>query len=55
VRHYRALKPLTYPYDKVERRADPGDVVDQVPKLREAEPWLLRQEAVEVVDDEEGG
>ena len=57
MKRYLVRKPVTYTYDRVERRAEPGDVVDPAPKLRQAESWLLRQDAVEIIEEEkqEGG
>jgi hypothetical protein len=42
---YRVLVGLNYPPD---RRAEPGDIVDDIPPV--SIPWLLRDRAIEAAD-----
>jgi hypothetical protein len=44
---YKVLVGLDYPPDK---RAEPGDVVDDLP--RQSIPWLLEQGYIEMVEEE---
>lgn len=48
-KQYRALVGLDYPRGGrgPDRRAEPGDVVDDLPKT--SVPWLLEQGAIEEV------
>ncbi|WP_433519043.1 hypothetical protein ACQP2T_28100 [Nonomuraea sp. CA-143628] len=51
-KQYRALVGLDYPGRGrgEERRAEPGDVVDDLPKT--SVPWLVEQGAIEEVTDD---
>ncbi len=49
VKRYRVLVGMDYPPD---RRAEPGDVVDDLPV--KSIPWLLEQGCIEPVDDKGG-
>lgn len=48
---YRVLIGLNYPTLKGEKRAEPGDVVEDLPKKSIA--WLLRQGHIEELGGED--
>lgn len=48
---YKVLVGLNYPTPKGEKRAEPGDVVDDIPK--KSVGWLLRQECIEELGGDE--